>query len=182
MDCGCVFGLNLIICLKITTMKKFGLFLLICLALATYNKSFAQMNKDEMQLVQSIWGMEKRAIITEYMKFTEAEIVKFAPIYDEYAKAYQDLGAARLQIINEYATNITTMTNEKADELMQKYLKNNAAIDKLQLAYYNKIKKEISALRAATWMQLEIYMQTMIRAELQSSLPMIGELDKRIQN
>jgi hypothetical protein len=57
-------------------------------------------------------------------------------------------------------------------------LKNNAAIDKLQLKYYNLIKKEISAIRAAQFMQLELYMQTMIRAELQNSLPMIGELDK----
>lgn len=163
-------------------MKNVKFVLVVSLMVLGLSKSFAQMNKDEMQLVQSIWGMEKRAIITEYMKFTEAEITKFAPIYEEYAKAYQNLGAARLQIINEYATNFTSMTNEQADVLMQKYLKNNAEIDKLQLTYYNKIKKEISALRAAAWMQLEIYMQTMIRAELQNALPMIGELDKRIQN
>ncbi|MCU0442009.1 MAG: hypothetical protein MUE96_06400 [Bacteroidia bacterium] len=163
-------------------MKKITLFLFISISAAVCNQTFAQMNKDEVQLVQSIWGMEKRAIITEYMKFTEAEITKFAPIYEEYAKAYKSLGEARLQIISEYANSFTTMTNEQADVLMQKYLKNNADIDKLQLLYYNKIKKEISALRAAAWMQLEIYLQTMIRAELQSALPMIGELDQRIQH
>ena len=95
-----------------------------------------------------------------------------------YVEEGKKLGEERIQIIASYADNYVGLTNEKADELTQRLLKNNAAIDKLQLKYYNLIKKEISAIRAAQFMQLELYMQTMIRAELQNSLPMIGELDK----
>jgi hypothetical protein len=156
-------------------IKHLSIALLIALGCITTLKA---QTKDEVQVVQGIWGMEKRAIITEYMKFTEAELAKFAPTYDMYAQEYQKLGAERIAIIGEYSQNYTTLTNEKADELMQKILKNNKAIDALQLKYYNKFKKEISAIRAAQFLQLELYIQTMIRAELQNSLPMIGELDK----
>lgn len=138
----------------------------------------AQVPKDEIALVQSIWGMEKAAIVSQYMKFSEGELVKFGPLYEKYTDEYKKLGAERIQIISEYANSYTNMTNELADNLTKRYLKNNAAIDKLQLKYYEKMKKEISALRAAEFMQLEIYIQTMMRAELQSAMPMIGELDK----
>jgi len=138
----------------------------------------AQQSKDEVQLVQSIWGMQKRDIVNKYMQFTDSESAKFTPIYDAYSNEYRNLGAERIQILNDYANSYNAMTDQKADELIQKLLKNNAAIDKLQLKYYNRIKKEISATRAAQFMQLELYIQTMVRAEIQSNIPMIGELEK----
>jgi hypothetical protein len=152
--------------------------LFVCLSILLTASVNAQMAKDEVQLVQNIWGLEKRAIVSDYMKFTEVELTKFLPIYDKYVEEGKKLSEERIQIIASYADNYVGLTNEKADELTQRLLKNNAAIDKLQLKYYNLIKKEISAIRAAQFMQLELYMQTMIRAELQNSLPMIGELDK----
>ena len=161
--------------MKINQVKTM---LFVCLSILLTASVNAQMAKDEVQLVQNIWGLEKRAIVSDYMKFTEAELTKFLPIYDKYIEEGKKLGEERIQIIASYADNYVGLTNEKADELTQRLLKNNAAIDKLQLKYYNLIKKEISAIRAAQFMQLELYMQTMIRAELQNSLPMIGELDK----
>jgi hypothetical protein len=139
----------------------------------------AQAAQDEIALVQSIWGLEKRQIVFDYMKFTEAEAAKFTPIYDAFANEQKKLGAERIRLIQEYGANLSTMTNEKADMLVNGIYKNNAAIDKLQLKYYNQIKKELSAMRAAQFIQLEVYLQTMIRAEIQNDLPLIGELDKK---
>lgn len=157
-------------------MKK-----IITLALLTVlgmGTSFAQLNKDEVQLVQAIWGKEKRAIITDFMKFTDAEATAFWPIYEEYQTEAKKLGEERLITISDYTNNVSKLTNEKADEIAMKILKNNLAVDKLQSKYYAKMKKAVTAIRAAQFMQLDVYLQTMLRAELQSSLPMIGELDK----
>ncbi len=139
----------------------------------------AQAAQDEIALVQSIWGLEKRQIVFDYMKFTEAEAAKFTPIYDAYTTEQKVLGAERIRLIQDYGANLTNMTNEKADVFVKGIYKNNAAIDKLQLKYYNKLKTELSAMRAAQFIQLEVYLQTMIRAEIQNDLPMIGELDKK---
>jgi hypothetical protein len=151
--------------------------IILLLALGHMNVK-AQVSKDEVQLVQGLWGMQKRDIVIRYMQFSDSESVKFGPIYDAYMDEYKKLGAERINIIAAYAQNYNSMTNEKADELTQSLLKNNAAIDKLQLKYYNKIKKDLSAMRAGQFMQLELYMQTAIRAELQSEIPLIGELEK----
>lgn len=157
-------------------MKK-----VIILAFVTFlgvGTSFAQLAKDEVQLVQAIWGVEKRNIVKDFMKFTEAEATVFWPVYDEYQTEAKKLGEERINTISDYTNNVANLTNEKADEIAIKILKNNAAIDKLQSKYYGKMKKVVTPIRAAQFMQLDIYLQTMIRAEMQSNLPMIGELDK----
>jgi len=143
-------------------------------------KASAQ-SRDEIAIVQGMWGMEKAALLSDVMRFSKPELEKFGPIYEKYMKERNKLGAERLKIIVEYADNYVKLDDAKADELTQRYLKNNAAIDKLQLKYYNKMKKEISAIRAAQWMQAEIYIQTMVRAEMQSAMPMIGELEGKMR-
>ncbi len=163
--------------MKKTTLYA-SLFFAACSFFAVSNVN-AQVSKDEIQLVQSIWGMEKRAIVSEYMKFTEAEVTKFTPLYDAYTAEHKKLGEERIQIIAEYAQNYATLTDAQADNLTQRLLKNNAAIDKLQLKYYNKMKTAISAKRAAQFLQLEMYIQTTLRAEMQNNIPFIGELDKK---
>ena len=148
------------------------------LTLGAANQVKAQVAKDDVALVESIWGIEKRAIISDYMKFTPEELEKFVPVYDAYSDEMKKLGEERIQIISEYANNYSTLTNEKADQLMVRALANNENIDKLMKKYYAKIKKEISPIRAAQFMQLEWYLQTAIRSEIQSEIPFIGELDR----
>ncbi len=157
-------------------MKK--IITLALLSILGIGNSFAQLNKDEVQLVQAIWGKEKRAIITDFMKFTDAEATAFWPLYGEYQAEAKKLGEERINTISDYTNNVSKLTNEKADEIAMKILKNNLAVDKLQSKYYAKMKKAVTAIRAAQFMQLDVYLQTMLRAELQSSLPMIVELDK----
>jgi len=146
--------------------------------LGILDTAYAQASKDEVQLVQSLWGMQKRDIVVKFMNFSDSESAKFFPLYDAYTEEYKKLGAERINLISDYSNNYSAMTDAKADELSQKFFKNNMDIDKLQQKYYGKIKKELSALRAAQFMQLEYYLQTMIRSELQSDIPIIGELEK----
>lgn len=145
-------------------------------------KVSAQVAKDEVAIVQALWGMEKAAMISEVMKFNAEELKVFVPLYDAYSIEQKKLGAERIQIISEYANNYATMTNEIADKLTQRYFKNTTAMDKLQLKYYNRMKKEISPIRAMQFMQAEIYIQTIVRAELQTAMPMIGEMDGRMKD
>lgn len=157
-------------------MKK--IIILSIISILGMGKGMAQMQRDELQLVQAIWGVEKRNIIKDFMRFTAAEDSVFWPIYDAYQTESKKLGEERINTISDYTNNVSSLTNEKADEIAMKILKNNLEVDKLQSKYYAKMKKAVTAIRAAQFMQLDVYLQTRLRAELQSSLPMIGELDK----
>jgi hypothetical protein len=160
-----------------STINKF--LAVLFLATGTFISAKAQVTKDEIQLVQSIWGMEKRQIVTDFMALSPAEAEKFFVIYDKFSMEMKKLGEERLMIISEYGVNYSKMTNEKADELITRLMKNNTNVDKLITKYYAMFKKDLGGLTAAKYVQLELYLQTMMRAELQNNIPFIGELDKK---
>ena len=59
---------------------------------------------------------------------------------------------------------------------------NNISQDELNSDYYQRIKKAVGAVNAAKYMQLEIYLQTMWKAVVQSNIPLIGQLNNTKQN
>ncbi len=50
-------------------MKK--LLIIFSLIITFLGTGFAQLHKDDVQLAQAIWGVEKRSIVTDFMKFTK---------------------------------------------------------------------------------------------------------------
>jgi hypothetical protein len=49
----------------------------------------------------------------------------------------------------------------------------------LQKKYYKKLKKTVGATKAAQFLQMETYFQTMIRAEVQDAIPLIWEIERK---
>lgn len=140
--------------------------------------AFAQSTlKDDIDVVQSVYGKSKAELISQYMALTGAQATDFAKIYEAYEVDRKKLGQEKIQLINQYATDYAALTDDKANVIAKGVLKNNAGYDKLYAAYYEKVKKAIGALNASKFIQLEIYLQTEIRSSLQNAIPFIGELD-----
>ncbi len=155
-------------------MKKIILFA-VC-GLLVFNVK-AQSNTDEIALIQSMYGIEKKQMIIDLMKLTEAETPLFWPVYDKYEAERKELGKVRMALIIDYSKNYTTMTNEKATELINESIVNHQAISKLQLKAFKEMSKAITAMRAAQFIQFENFLETSIRSELSKQLPFI-ELKK----
>jgi hypothetical protein len=141
--------------------------------------SWAQSSQSEVQLIRNLWGNAKEELVRQYMDLNPEEADKFWPVYEAYTSDRGKLGTERIAIIEDYARNYTTLTDSKIDKLTQRLFKNELQLDKLQQKYYGKMKKALSPMRASQFMQLEKYLQTMIRYELQNNLPFIGELDRK---
>jgi hypothetical protein len=139
--------------------------------------SFAQSNADEIALLQSVYGMEKKQIVADHMKITDAEATAFWQIYDEYEVARKAIGTKRANGITDYAKNYTTLTNEKASELVNGAISLNNEFLKLQKSTFKKMAKAITPLRAAQFFQLETFLENVIRVELASQIPFVGEFD-----
>jgi hypothetical protein len=157
-------------------MKKLSLILV--LAIASFS-SYAQSSyKEDVELVQSIYGKSKSDLVRQYMNLSDTQATAFTKVYDNYETERKGLGQTKLQLINSYAESYATLTDEKADELAKGTLKNNQDYEKLYSKTYGQMKKAIGAINAAKFIQLEVYLQTVIRNEIQESIPFIGELDK----
>lgn len=133
----------------------------------------AQVVEDEIALIQSAFGMEKRAMIQEYMDLPNNS--PFWSVYEAYEKERRDIMKERILIINEYLENFDNLTDVKADDLALRGIKNNAKLSALQSKHYKNFKKVISPIEAAKFMQIENYIQNTILLAVADELPFIGD-------
>jgi hypothetical protein len=137
---------------------------------------FGQTNNEEVDLVQSLWGMEKKEIVSEFVKVDGTAKDAFWKLYDEYEAERKMLGKERISLLGKYVENYTSMNDEMIDDIMNEMVSLGAKTDKLAASYYNKIKKVAGTKAAAQFLQLESYINSSIRAAIFEEIPFIGEL------
>ena len=151
-------------------MKKIT-FLLVALAIgfATY----AQSNKEEVDLIQAAFGMEKKAVVASFVHPSDMQKDAFWKLYDEYEVERKENGKKRIQLLEQYAKQYNTMTDEQADIFTNEVIKLQTATDKLIVTYYNKIKKVTSPIVASQFYQIENFILTAIRMEILEGVPFL---------
>jgi hypothetical protein len=151
-------------------MKKFTL-IISTLFIGLF--SFAQSNKEEVDLFQAAFGMDKKAVVTEFVKPTDAQKAAFWKLYDEYETQRKDLGKQRIDLLMQYADQYKTMTAEQADAWTKQVITLQKKTDNLIAAYYNKIKAVSDAILATQFYQIENYILTAIRMEILENVPFL---------
>ena len=153
-------------------MKKITLMIAaLVIAVVTYS----QTNKEEVDLFQAAFGMEKKAVVANFVKPDEAQKDAFWSLYDEYEIARKENGKRRLELLEQYAKTYKNMSPEAADLWTKEVIKLQTATDKLIATYYNKIKKATNAVVATQFYQIEGYIITAVRMKILEGIPFVGE-------
>ena len=135
----------------------------------------AQSNKEEIDLMQSVYGMEKKAMVEEFVKVDPAQKAAFWQLYDEYETARKDLGKRRIELLEQYADNYDKLTNETADAWTKEVLDLSKKKDAFIVSYYNKIKKVTNPIVALQFYQIESYILSGIRLKILGEIPFPGK-------
>ena len=128
--------------------------------------SFAQSNQDEVQLMQSLYGMERRDIVAEFVELSEAQETEFWELYDEYENQRKELGKRKLQLLQRYVDDYGQVKPEDADSFMKQAIPLRIDSDKLIDNYYKKIKSRTDPIVAMQFYQIENYLSDAIKMEL----------------
>lgn len=152
-------------------MKKI---LLLSAFLVSASFTMAQ-NADEIAIIQSTYGMDKRALVTEQMKLSQTEATAFWPLYDQYEADRKEIGKKRIANIVEYAKNYQSLSNEKATELVNASFSNQMDFIKLLKKTYTSMSKAITPVRAAQFIQIEMFLENAIKAKLGDEMPFIEQ-------
>jgi hypothetical protein len=137
----------------------------------------AQSNTEEIDLVQSVFGMEKKAVVKEFIQLEGAKSDAFWKLYDEFEVKRKELGKKRISLLNKYAETYLDMTDQNTDEMLKEMMSLQTGNDKLIGSYADKIKKAVDVKTAAQFYQIEGYILSKIRAEILENIPLIGSLD-----
>jgi len=156
-------------------MKK----LLTPIFLLLFSSAFAQLTQDDVNLIQSMYGKDKRDIMESYLKFKdEKSATAFWKLYDSYEAERKKLGQSYIKILQDYGKNYASLTNAKADELVTRSYNNNIAFENLFLKYYKQMKPVVGALTAGQFIQTEAYFRNAIKGAILDEIPFIGEIDR----
>lgn len=139
----------------------------------------AQDVDDSLRYAESIWSMEKKAMILEHMNLTEAEKSSFWPVYDSYSNAIQYLDMEYIRLLNYREEGLT---EKKSASLTEHMLLNDVLLAKTRKQYYRRFKKALSPGQASRFMQLDNDFRTMIRIHAQKNSPTLVSSTRIYQN
>ncbi len=144
-------------------MKK--LFILILSVLFTIT-SFSQSFQNELELMQSLYGMEKKDIVDDFIELNENQKEDFWILYNEYELERKEIGKIKFNLLLRYVDDYGEIKPENAEMLMKEAIPLRKKSDKLIDSYYKKIKKKIDPVVALQFYQVENYLSDLIRLQL----------------
>ena len=151
-------------------MKKY---ILITAALFLASFAYTQSNKEEIDLLQAAFGMDKKAVVADFVKPSAAQKDAFWKLYDEYETQRKELGKQRIELLKQYADKYLNMTGEQADAWTKKAIELQKKTDNLIAMYYTKIKMISDGVVATQFYQIENYILTAIRMQILQNVPFL---------
>lgn len=154
-------------------MKKLTLLIA---ALFVFTTSFAQDDvTEEIELMQELFGSEKKAIIEQNIDLTGVNADAFWSLYADYEKDRQEIGRTKLEVLQKYTTKKGALTNQQAKDLMAEAVPLRTAEDKLILNFTKRIEKATNALVSVQFYQIEHYISDGMRFAILNNIDFIQD-------
>jgi hypothetical protein len=151
-------------------------FLVIPLVMALAGFSTAQDKPaDNMDIVKEKIRTDKKLFIAENMQLTESEAKVFWPVYDQFQANLGKIKDRSVKLIESFAKNYETMSNDMAKKLMDDYLKIKADDLKLRQSYLPKFRSVLPEKKVAGYYQLENKIDAVITYQLATLIPLIKQ-------
>ncbi len=126
-------------------------------------------------LMRSNVRQQKAEMMGAVMQLSAADAAKFWPIYSDYDAELSKVNNLRIENIQDYSQNYAQMTDEKADQLVQKAMGYQKQRSELLAKYYDLMKQSLGAVTAARFLQIENQLLLIIDLQINASLPIVGE-------
>jgi len=127
---------------------------------------------DDTQLLISEIQSDKRAVVLKSMGLTDEQVKAFTPIYDEYQRDRKALYERGVDLLNKYASNYDSMTDDAAKGILKDWFK--LEDDKLALLrnYAKKFGKVLPQTRVARFVQIENKLNALMEGQAARIVPL----------
>ena len=149
-------------------MKKSSIILVLIIFFGTI---YAQTTNEEIDYIQAMFGMEKRAAVKEFITLEGSEANAFWKHYDEYELTRKVYGKERIVLLDKFAEQYDTMTDQESIAWMKSVISLRDRNEKLIEVYYKKVLKDCSPTVAMKFFQIESYILAGIRFQILENVP-----------
>ncbi|MGA9269231.1 MAG: hypothetical protein WBV45_01325 [Lutimonas sp.] len=154
-------------------MKKI-LFFIMTLILSA-NISAQDYSNEEIEMMQEVFGDEKRTIIEENVNLEGADAEKFWKLYDQYEAQRKDMGMEKMKLLKSYTTKQGNMTPLQAQEMLAQAADLRSSEDKLIMNFTKRIEKVSNPFVAVQFYQIEHYISDGLRFSILNSVDFIQD-------
>ena len=128
-----------------------------------------------MDILRQKIKADKKLVVAENLKLTEAEGAKFWPVYDAYQKEIQQINERLKAVVLAYADayNKGPVTDAAAKKLIEDASAVDDAEATLRRTTLPKILAVLPATKAARYVQIENKIRAAIRYELAAGIPLV---------
>jgi len=137
------------------------------------NMTEEQVNDANIQLMRQDIRSERKKLVAANMPLTEAEAVKFWPVYDRYIAETIKVNDSRFALLKEYAKDYDATSEGQADNFIKRWLTFDQDNTQLRLKYIPEFEKVISHKKTAMFFQLDRRISMMIELQLASQVPLV---------
>ena len=128
---------------------------------------------DNMELVREKLRADKKLLVAEGMGLTETEAKSFWPVYDSYQKDLGKLFDRKIKLIQDYAKNYETMSDEVAKSLLAEYMAIEGEYLKLRQSFLPEFRKVLSEKRVVRYYQIENKIKAIMDYDLARQIPLM---------
>ena len=117
----------------------------------------------------------RKALVAVNLALTDDEARSFWPVYDRYEKELAAIQDRLLAVIREYAANLTSMSDEEAEQLVGEYLQAETDHAALREAYLKPISEALPGVKVMRFYQIENKIMAILRYDVAAKIPVVPE-------
>lgn len=138
-------------------MKKFLITMSAMAALGATGAAFAQTSstQDDTEVLIGQIQADKRAVVLKTLELSDAQVAAFTPIYDEYQRGNKALLGRGSDLVNKFAANYGSMTDDAAKAILKDWFKLRDDRVALMRKYAKKFERVLPATKVLQWVQVE---------------------------
>jgi hypothetical protein len=141
---------------------------------ASSQSSTAASSMDQnIQMLRQDIRSKKKQTVAANLKLTDAEAIKFWPIYDQYTDELASINNEKYAVIKQYADEWGNMSNDQALSLTHRALAVEQKVAGLRLKYVPIFNQVVPGTTVATFFQIERRLQAIIDLQLASQIPVV---------
>jgi len=130
---------------------------------------------DSMQILREKIRADKKLLVATNMELTDSEAKGFWPIYEDYQDDLAAINQRIIRLLESYAEDYqkNTLTDEKANKLIDELVAIEQAEAGLKVSYVPKLSKVLPQKKVARYLQIENKIRAVVKYDLAAGVPLV---------
>ena len=127
---------------------------------------------DEVELMMIAKAVEKKAIVLATMELEGKKKEAFGDLYEFYQVRLMELQVKEVELISDYAKHYDEMTDDRANEIIEKAIDLEKKALKLKVHFVEKFKKILTSAEVIRYFQIEKRFKLLKEAKVAEAIPL----------